>query len=75
MSLYEPVYTEGGDTLYIMDQLSDKKNKEENWVQNLALQDAVARLNERERQIIRMRFYEGQTQMEVAPNIFYNTYR
>ena len=45
MSLYEPVYTEGGDTLYVMDQLSDKKNKEENWVQNLALQDAVARLN------------------------------
>lgn len=69
MSLYEPVYTEGGDTLYIMDQLSDKKNKEENWVQNLALQDAVARLNERERQIIRMRFYEGQTQMEVAREI------
>ena len=69
MSLYEPVYTEGGDTLYVMDQLSDKKNKEENWVQNLALQDAVARLNERERQIIRMRFYEGQTQMEVAREI------
>ena len=67
--MYEPVYTEGGDTLYIMDQLSDKKNKEENWVQNLALQDAVARLNERERQIIRMRFYEGQTQMEVAREI------
>lgn len=62
MSLYEPIYTEGGDTL-------DKKNKEENWVQNLALQDAVARLNERERQIIRMRFYEGQTQMEVAREI------
>ena len=55
--------------LYVMDQLSDKKNKEENWVQNLALQDAVARLNERERQIIRMRFYEGQTQMEVAREI------
>ena len=69
MSLYEPVYTEGGDTLYVMDQLSDKKNKEENWVQDLALQDAVARLNERERQIIRMRFYEGQTQMEVAREI------
>lgn len=69
MSLYEPIYTEGGDTLYVMDQLSDKKNKEENWVQNLALQDAVARLNERERQIIRMRFYEGQTQMEVAREI------
>ena len=56
-------------SLYVMDQLSDKKNKEENWVQNLALQDAVARLNERERQIIRMRFYEGQTQMEVAREI------
>lgn len=64
-----PSTREGGDTLYVMDQLSDKKNKEENWVQNLALQDAVARLNERERQIIRMRFYEGQTQMEVAREI------
>ena len=69
VSLFEPVYTEGGDTLYVMDQISDKKNKEENWVQNLALQDAVARLNERERQIIRMRFCEGQTQMEVAREI------
>ena len=69
LSLYDPVYTDGGDTLYVMDQISDKKNKEENWVQNLALQDAVARLNERERQIIRMRFYEGQTQMEVAREI------
>ena len=69
VSLYDPVYTDGGDTLYVMDQISDKKNKEENWVQNLALQDAVARLNERERQIIRMRFYEGQTQMEVAREI------
>ena len=69
MSLQEPVYNDGGDALYVMDQISDKKNKEENWVQNLALQDAVARLNERERQIIRMRFYEGQTQMEVAREI------
>lgn len=68
MSSYEPVYTEGGDTLYIMDQLSDKKNKEENWVQNLALQDAVARLNERERQIIRMRFYEGRPRWRLPGN-------
>ena len=51
MSLYEPVYTEGGDTLYVMDQVSDKKNKEENWVENLALQDAMNRLNDRERHI------------------------
>lgn len=69
MSLYEPVYTEGGDTLYVMDQLSDKKNREENWVQDLALQDAMNRLNERERHIIRLRFYEGRTQMEVAEEI------
>ncbi len=69
MSLYEPVYTEGGDTLYVMDQVSDKKNKEENWVENLALQDAIQRLNERERYIIELRFYEGKTQMEVAQEI------
>ncbi|MDD7739414.1 MAG: RNA polymerase sporulation sigma factor SigG [Fusicatenibacter sp.] len=69
MSLYEPVYTEGGDTLYVMDQLSDKKNKEEHWVQNLALQDAMNRLGDRERHIIQLRFYEGKTQMEVAEEI------
>lgn len=69
MSLFEPVYTEGGDTLYVMDQLSDKKNKEENWVQDLALQDAIARLNPREKHIIELRFFEGRTQMEVAAEI------
>lgn len=69
MSLYEPVYSEGGDTLYVMDQLSDKKNREENWVQNLALQDAMNRLSERERHIITLRFFEGRTQMEVADEI------
>lgn len=69
MSLYEPVYSEGGDTLYVMDQLSDKKNREENWVQDLALQDAINRLGERERHIINLRFFEGKTQMEVAKEI------
>lgn len=69
MSLYEPVYTEGGDTLYVMDQVSDKKNREENWVENLALQDAMNRLNERERHIVDLRFFEGRTQMEVAEEI------
>ena len=69
MSLYEPVYTEGGDTLYVMDQVSDKKNREENWVENLALGEAMERLNERERHIIDLRFYEGKTQMEVAQEI------
>lgn len=66
MSLYEPVYTDGGDTLYVMDQISDKKNKEETWVEHLSLSEAMKRLNEREKQIITLRFFEGKTQMEVA---------
>lgn len=69
VSLYEPVYTEGGDTLYVMDQISDKKNKEENWVEDLSLKEALKRLDERERNIIEMRFYQGKTQMEVAQEI------
>lgn len=69
MSLYEPIYSEGGDTLYVMDQVSDKKNKEENWVEKLSLEAAMERLNERERYIIRLRFFEGKTQMEVAEQI------
>ena len=69
VSLFEPVYTEGGDTLYVMDQISDKKNQEENWVENLSLREAINRLNQRERHIIDLRFYEGKTQMEVAQEI------
>ena len=69
MSLYEPVYTEGGDALYVMDQISDKKNKEENWVENLSLSEAMKRLNEREHEIIVLRFFRGKTQMEVADMI------
>ena len=69
VSLYDPVYTEGGDTLYVMDQISDRKNKEENWVESISLNEAIQRLGERERMIIEMRFYEGKTQMEVANEI------
>ena len=69
VSLFEPVYTEGGDTLYVMDQISDKKNKEEHWVENLSLREALNRLGNRERHIIELRFYEGKTQMEVAKEI------
>ena len=69
VSLYEPVYTEGGDTLYVMDQISDKKSKEENWVEDISLKEALKRLDERERNIIEMRFYQGKTQMEVAQEI------
>ena len=69
MSLYEPVFTDGGDTLYVMDQISDKKNKEENWVEHLSLSEAMKRLNDREHEIISLRFFEGKTQMEVADMI------
>ena len=69
VSLYEPVFTDGGDPLYVMDQISDKKNKEETWVENLSLREAINRLNKRERHIIDLRFYEGKTQMEVAQEI------
>ena len=69
MSLYEPVYTDGGDTLYVMDQISDKKNKEENWIEYLSLNDALDTLSPRESHIIKLRFFEGKTQMEVASEI------
>lgn len=69
MSLYEPIFTDGGDTLYVMDQISDKKNREENWVERLSLSDAIRRLGAREREIISLRFFEGKTQMEVAEMI------
>ena len=69
VSLFEPVYTERGDTLYVMDQISDKKAREDSWVENIALKEALCRLPERERHIIQLRFYEGKTQMEVAEEI------
>ncbi len=69
VSLYEPVYSEGGDTLCVMDQISDKKNREDTWIEELSLSQAMKKLNEREKRIIQMRFYEGKTQMEVADEI------
>lgn len=69
VSLFEPVYSEGGDTLYVMDQISDKKNREDRWIEDLSLREAMNRLAKRERNIIEMRFYEGRTQMEVAEEI------
>ena len=69
VSLYDPVYTDGGDTLYVMDQIIYKKNKEENWVEKLSLSDAMNHLSERENFIINLRFFEGKTQMEVADEI------
>lgn len=69
MSLYEPVYSDSGDVLYLMDQISDKKNKEENWVEDLSIKEAMGKLGEREKNIIEMRFFQGKTQMEVAEEI------
>ena len=69
VSLYEPVYTDGGDALYVMDQIGDNKNTEENWVKNIALKDAVKRLTQKEKEIIMLRFYDGRTQMEVAKEL------
>lgn len=69
VSLYEPVYSEGGDTLYIMDQISDSKNKESTWVEILSLKEAMKALPEREKNIIDLRYFQGKTQIEVAEEI------
>lgn len=69
VSLYDPVYSEGGDTLYVMDQISDKKNKEDNWVEDISLGEAMKKLSERQHYIIQLRFFQGKTQMEVAQEI------
>ena len=69
VSLYEPVYADGGDPLSIMDQVRDTKNTDEQWLERIALRDAMSRLGERERQILALRFHDGRTQMEVAREI------
>lgn len=69
VSLQEAVYNDSGDAMYIMDQISDKKNKEENWIEELSLKAAMEHLNPRERYIIELRFFHGRTQMEVAKDI------
>ena len=69
VSLYEPVYSDGGDPLTVMDQVCDTRNTDEQWIERIALREAIARLGERERKILAMRFYDGRTQMEVAQSI------
>ena len=69
VSLYEPVYGESGDTLHIMDQISDKKNREDCWIEEISLKAAIDRLSQREHRIIELRYFEGKTQMEVADEI------
>ena len=69
VSLYEPVYTDGGDPLTVMDQVRDTKNTDEHWMEQIALRDAVQKLGEREKRILALRFYDGKTQMEVAGEV------
>ena len=68
VSLYEPVYSDGGDTIYVMDQIGDK-NAEFNWLEELAMKEAIQGLGEREKRILSLRFLSGKTQMEVAREI------
>ena len=69
ISLYEPVYNDNGDSIYVIDQLSDVTSGDEKWLENIALADAMKVLSERENRIITMRFYENKTQMEIADEI------
>jgi len=69
VSLFEPIYHDGGDPIFIMDQISDEKNQDSTWLEGIAIRDALNRLNERERLILTLRFFEGKTQMEVAEEI------
>lgn len=69
VSLQEPVYNDGADSLYIMDQVRDKKNTDEIWTENLTMNEALKKLNEKEKMIIDKRFFLGRTQMEVAEEI------
>ena len=69
VSLYEPVYSDGGDAICVMDQVRDTKNTDEDWTNRIALKEAMRRLDERERRILSLRFYEGKTQMEVSAEV------
>ena len=69
VSLYEPVYSDGGDTICVMDQVKDSKNTDDSWLEHIALKEAMDRLTEREKHILNLRFFEGKTQMEVSAEV------
>ena len=69
VSLYEPVYDHGGDAICVMDQVKDCKNTDESWLEQIALKEAMDHLNDRERHILNLRFFQGKTQMEVSAEI------
>ncbi|GFZ31439.1 RNA polymerase sigma factor [Clostridium zeae] len=69
VSLFEPIYHDGGDAIYVMDQISDSKNQDDNWLENISIKEAMKKLNDREKLILTLRFFNGRTQMEVADEI------
>ena len=69
VSLFDPVYHDGGDTIMLMDQISDTKNTEENWTEEVALKTAIDELSDREKQILYLRYYDGRTQMEISDEV------
>ena len=69
VSLYEPVYSDGGDSLCVMDQVRDNRNTDESWIDHIALKEAIRKLDDREKRILSLRFYEGKTQMEVSAEV------
>ena len=69
VSIYEPVYNDGGDSIYVIDQLSDRTDSDDAWLEDITLREALKKLNEREKKIINLRFYNGKTQMEIASEI------
>jgi len=69
VSLFEPIYNDGGDPIYVVDQISDDKSRDSIWIDEIALMEGIRRLNERERMILKKRFFQGKTQMEVAEEI------
>jgi len=69
ISLFEPVYHDGGDAVFVMDQVKDRKNTDENWIEDISISEAMKRLGEREKKILDLRFFRGRTQMEVAEEI------
>lgn len=69
VSLFEPIYHDGGDPIYVMDQVSDDRNLDSNWLEEISIKEALAKLNDREKMILTLRFFDGKTQMEVAEEI------
>jgi len=69
ISLFEPIYHDGGDPIFVMDQISDEKNADGSWSEGIAVKEALRKLNDREKLILTLRFFEGKTQMEVADEI------